>query len=56
MSPFKSVDTDSLLTGAFLLGLACIPVLAIVFAVRASQPKDTPKTLKEIYPDDHFFI
>jgi len=53
---FKSVDTDSFLAAAFLLGLACLPVVALVFAVRASKPKDQPKTFEEIYPDEHRFI
>jgi len=53
---FKSFDSGLLLTAAFLLGLACLPVLAIVFAVRASKPKDRPKTFEEIYPDEHRFI
>lgn len=52
----SSVDTDSLLTAAFLLGLACLPVLALVFAARASKPKDRPKTFEETYPDEHRFI
>jgi len=52
----SKVDTDSLLTAALLLGLACLPVLALVFAVNASKPKDRPATFKEIYPDDHIFI
>ncbi len=43
-------------TGAFLLGLACLPVAAIFLAVRASEPEDRPLTIKEIYPDEHFFI
>jgi len=52
----SKVDTDSLLTAALLLGLACLPVLALVFAVNASKPQDRPKTFEEIYPDEHRFI
>ncbi len=52
-----TVDTDSILTGAFLLGLACLPVAAIVFAGRASRPAtDRVPTTKETYPDEHLFI
>ncbi len=51
-----TVDTDSILTGAFLLGLACLPVAAIVFAGRADQPTDRVPTIEETYPDEHLFI
>jgi hypothetical protein len=53
---FKSFDTGPLLTAAFLLGLACLPVLAIIFAARASKPKDRLKTFEETYPNEHRFI
>lgn len=53
--PYK-LDTGALLTGAFLFGLVCLPVVAIVLAVRADRPKDHPKTFEEIYPDEHRFI
>ncbi len=50
-----TVDTDSILTGAFLLGLACLPVLAVVFSGR-TQTTDRKLTTKEVYPDEHLFI
>jgi len=52
----SSMDKDSLLAAAFLFGLACLPVVALVYAVRASKPKDHPKTFEELYPDEHRFI
>jgi hypothetical protein len=53
--PYK-LDTGALLAGTVLFGLVCLPVVAIVLAVRASKPKDQPKTFEELYPDEHRFI
>jgi hypothetical protein len=53
--PYK-LDTGAMLAGAFLFGLACLPVAALVLMVRASKPKDQPKTFEELYPDEHRFI
>jgi len=39
-----------------LLALVGLPILALAYAGHADQTKDRKPTLKETYPDDHFFI
>ena len=53
---FKSVDTSSIFTAAFIFGLACLPVAALLYAGHASQPKERPVTLEDQYPDEHLGI
>ncbi len=56
MNPLKSVDTPSVLTAAFFLGLACLPVALVYYAGHASRPKEQELTLRDQYPDDHLFV
>lgn len=53
----RPVDKDQLKTAALLaVTLIGIPLGLLIYASKASQPKDRPQTLREAYPDDHFFI
>ena len=53
----RPVDKDQLTTAAVLaVVLIGIPMGLLAYACKASQPKDKPLTVKETYPDEHFFI
>lgn len=53
----RPVDKDQLATAAVIaVVLIGIPMGLLALAVKSGEPKDRPQTLKENYPDDHFFI
>lgn len=52
-----TVEKDQMATAALLaFVLIGIPIGALVWVCKASEPKEHIPTERESYPDDHFFI
>jgi hypothetical protein len=52
-----TVEKDQIATAAVLaFVLIGIPIGALVWVCKASEPKEHVPTERESYPDDHFFI
>jgi hypothetical protein len=50
------MDKERFLTLALLILVGLLPIAGIVCIGHAAKPKDRKATLRETYPDDHFFI